>query len=567
MKDIGIASQSAGWHWKDLVRTYSFWGLVLISFFMGFSINANYGVTNNWVTNNVSYHSVARFINLGILTTGLLTLYFLRTRLKSALIIFTLLYLSSLVLMRFAPDSSTAYLTAIFFNAVGHYGVLITLLAALVSAKLPLQSFLIAVFIIYCGNFGGGELELLYLGVEYNNLQSTVDTDLDVTVPPLRSLLYHLSFLAAAALAVLVAAFLKSKMFFEAPINRPETTSTSPPKAQPAGWLWQDLVSTYRFWGLVLISFLIAFTQHAHPSLISTLIEAEVDFEEVGKHTLLITALIPPLVASFLTFYFLRGRIKAPLIGFCLLYLTSFLILYLTSFLIRFGFTSTLATYMAAQTLREIGYYAVILTILSILITARLSLKTFLIAFFIIWFWSHIGQTLGYAYQGIDFRYTPIDDKGTPPASYIFFAFVLRMTPAALAVVAASFLNPKMFFEPPNIDIEAKDPPAREASEVFVFSLIVPFYFLVWLFNQPRELKKLAPDMHQPSPIGALCTGLFAPMVLPIWFHDVRKGLGSALKDRSPSRIGVAGFFMPAIAAGMAQSDYNQIVNDNSDST
>jgi len=124
-----------------------------------------------------------------------------------------------------------------------------------------------------------------------------------------------------------------------------------------------------------------------------------------------------------------------------------------------------------------------------------------------------------------------------------------------------------MFFSPPDIKVEAKPAKAREPMEVSLLALIVPFYFLYWLFKQPGELKTLAPNIHQPSPMGALCLGLFAPLILPIWFYNVRERLGPALKDRSAKKIAVAGFFMPAIAAGMAQSDYNQIANEDSQST
>jgi len=308
---------------------------------------------------------------------------------------------------------------------------------------------------------------------------------------------------------------------------------------------------------LVLISFFISLASNANIFLGLTYHEDFADKYGQGLRTLIAYA---PAFIALLILYYAKGRIKASLIGFSVLFLISLS-------LMRVGPVTDMVSYMVVNALRNIGEFGVILTILSALVTAKLPLKSFLIAFFIIWFWSYIGENLGFAYDDIDRTYTPIDDKGTPPASTVFFVFVVPLIPAVFAVLAAIKLKYGMFFSPPDDTIEAKPSKAREPIEVSFLSLIVPFYFLYWLFKQPGELKTLAPDMHQPSRLGALCLGLFAPLILPIWFHEVRKGLGSALKNRSAKRIAVVSFFMPAIAAGMAQSDYNRLVNEGSSST
>jgi len=397
-----------------------------------------------------------------------------------------------------------------------------------------------------------------YIDLDFQNLGNNYDENQDgITASGKELFLYNISCVLPAAHAVFAAAFLKSKMFFEPQVVRANTSPQLPLKDQHSGWLWQDLVSSYRFWGLVLISFFIGFVQNANLFLGTTLPQDFVD--EFGRGIYTFISYSPPLIAGLITLYCAKNRITLALIGFSLIYLVSLS-------LARFGFIKTPVSFMMMDGFRDIGYYGIILTILSALVTARLPLKSFFIAFFIIWFWSYVGNILGFAYDNIELSYSPIDDKKTPPVSFVFLQSVVPILPAALAILAAIKLKPEMFIVPPDVKVEAKAATARTPFGVFVAALIVPFYFLYWLFKQPGELKTIAPNMHLPSPSGMLCLGLFAPLILPIWFHGVRKGLGFARKDRSARRITVGGFFLLAIAAGMAQSDYNRIVNDNSDS-
>jgi len=564
MTNITFETQSEGWDWRSLIRTYRFWGLVLVSFLMVFAETANSGLMFSWTEHGVSYETFTRFTYLSMLVAGLLSVYFFRTRLKHSLVMLTLVYLLSLFLLRFGPiTQSEIYIAATFFKNIGYFGIILTILAALVTAKLPLRSFLIALLIIWlCKSVGqvlAGIYSFAYIDLEYQNFSFHYnENEGDIKASVQEVFFYNLLCLLPAALAVFAAALLKSRMFFEPHVVRAKTSPHLPLKDQPSGWLWQDLISSYRFWGLVLVSFFVGFVQNANLFLGTTFPQDFVDEFGRGMYTCIKYA--PPLIAGLLTLYFLKYRIKAPLIGFSLLFLIALS-------LARFGFIKNSVSFVVMDVFRGVGYYGVILTILSALVSAKLPLKSFLIAFFIIWFWSYVGDILGFAYDNIELSYSPIDDKKTPPASFVFFQFVVPVLPAAFAILAAIKLKPKMFLEPPNIEVGAKDTTARTPFGVFAAALVVPFYFLYWLFKQPGELKTLAPDMHLPSPLGMLCLGLFAPLILPIWFHGVRKGLGSKLKVRSARRIAVASFFMPALAVGMAQSDYNKIVNDKSDST
>lgn len=555
------------WHEQAFFKTYWFWGLVLISFLLRFSEVANSPLMFMWTEHGASFGTFTKSIHLGMLAAGLLAVYFLRIRLKKSLVIFTSVYLLSIILLRFGPTQSAIYLAAIFFINIGYFGIILTILAVLVTAKLPLKTFLIAILILWFSKSIAESLGL-FLGFSYSDLENQIigfyenasKGDIKPSVQDV--FFYYSTCLLPAALAVLAASLLNSKMFFGHSALKDGPCPALPLKAESSGWVWQDLVSSYRFWGLVLVAFFVSLAGTANIFLGLTYHEDFADKYGQGLRTLIAYA---PAFIALLILYYVKGRIKAPLIGFSLLFLISIS-------LMRFGplidvISFNPISFMVVNALRNIGEFGVVLTILSALVTARLPLKSFFIAFFIIWFWSYIGDILGFAYDNIDRTYTPIDDNGTPPASFVFFAIIVPVLSAVFAILAAIKLKSEMFFSPPDVTVEARPAKVREPIEVSFLALIVPFYFLYWLFKQPGELKTLAPDMHQPSRLGALCLGLFAPLILPIWFHEVRKGLEPALKNRSAKRIAVVSFFMSAIAAGMAQSDYNRLVNEGSSST
>jgi len=316
-------------------------------------------------------------------------------------------------------------------------------------------------------------------------------------------------------------------------------------------WLWQDMVSSYRFWGLVIAAFLMAVSLGlTNFSVVTINMDANTDATHVVR-----VSIIGIYIAGLAVLYFLRERIKVALVLFTLISVVSLCLTF-------FGPPTNLTVRLVATACSSIGKYGFLLSILAGLASARLPLKSFLIVLVVIGFWWMVGTSLGFRleiWHSANLSYAPIDDAGTPSAGFLFNVRARLLVPSVLAVFALLFLPRRMFFDRPETKVKAKPPLKREPTWVFIASLIIPFYFLVWLHNRPGELKSLAPDMHQPSPLGAVCLGLFAPMILPFWFHDVRKDFGKHLEGRSLSVIGVAGFFMPPVAAGMAQSDTNLI--------
>jgi len=134
---------------------------------------------NHWTFSlsayDVPYGTLTKFTYLGTLIAGLLSVYFLKACLKEPLVIFTLVYLLSLILLRFSPTTqSEIYLAAMFFKYISYFGIILTILAILITAKLDLKSFLIAILIIWFWKSIGEVLGSIYsyanFDFEFQNL-------------------------------------------------------------------------------------------------------------------------------------------------------------------------------------------------------------------------------------------------------------------------------------------------------------------------------------------------------------------------------------------------------------
>ena len=562
MSVIDSKNQLMGWHWQYMLRTYSFWGLALIAFLMGFSeFESSMRTSSAHTETGVDFKLYIRFYDLGAYIAGLLMLYLLRTRLKAALIIFTLTYLISLIFFYFGfVMNAVTFWVATLLKVIGRFGILLTILSILVTARPPLKSFLMAYIIIWGCILAGN-----HLGIFSENIRFTHEViDGSGDSAGFDAFYRRIISLIPSILMGLTACFLKVDMLSRRPDPKKknqlaqkhqnnQSPETNQSELQSAGWLWQDIVSSYRFWGLVLISFLMGFSEIASSfGVLALNFGEDLDTNIYSNFTYL-----GMVLAAILTLYIFNMRQKAGLLIFAIMYLIPLCLLYTLQLGNPIAFT-------LASAFKTAGYHGILLTILAAIISARSPIKSFLIAYIIIWFWAYVGQSLGYAYDSIGFSYTPIDDAKTPPFSYLFYTRIAKVIPVILVILAALFLNKKMFLDPPNFTVTPKVSPLpnRDPFWVSVMSVFIPFYFLYWLYKRPGELKTLLPNMHQPSPIGAVCIGMFAPLVLPFWFHDVRKGLGEPLRERSARRIGVVGFLIPAFAAGMAQSDYNLLAQN-----
>ena len=198
--------------------------------------------------------------------------------------------------------------------------------------------------------------------------------------------------------------------------------------------------------------------------------------------------------------------------------------------------------FLILKLLTYLGGVGFTVSVIALLVSGRPTVGTFLITYSVILFWTGIARLLGNALIGA----TTVSE----------FRMLIGL-PAILAVVALLFMSRKMFSGAPDIGVESSPVIKRSAGAVFLFSALIPFYFLYWVSQRPGELKTLAPNMRQPTKGGAIGMAIFAPFIMPIWFHDIRADLANRLPSRSPKWLAVMTFIVPAIAAAMAQSDNN----------
>lgn len=187
------------------------------------------------------------------------------------------------------------------------------------------------------------------------------------------------------------------------------------------------------------------------------------------------------------------------------------------------------------------------IAMVAILVQGRPTMESFLIPYSVVLLWQGISYRLGFNLYITDVH------------EVLPWLFII---PLLLASVALIFVSGTFFSKPPETHVEAKTPKERHPFAVFLLTAFIPFYFLYWLSQRPGEYKSLAPKLSQPTKVGAVCIGLFAPFLLPIWFHNKRRDLANRLPGRSGKRLAVVAFFFPTIGAAMAQSDTNVLMKD-----
>ena len=303
-------------------------------------------------------------------------------------------------------------------------------------------------------------------------------------------------------------------------------------------WHWQDFLSSYRFWGLVLASTLIVFTRVISQYSIFNFMNRVLGVGDGNFSYITSTYHIGSIVSVFIILYFLRRRMKLALVLFAGL-------MSLSTFIFFSGYLTNLALLILVYSIFQICVFGFKVGVIATFISGRPAVRDFVIAYAVVLIWEALVTIIA-----------PRLQEGVVEFEHYWIAGF----PALLAFIALLPMSSKMFSAGPQTVIESKSPQDRHPFVVFLCAAFVPFYFLYWIFQRPAELKSLAPEVKQPSRIGALCTAIFAPFILPIWFHEVRATLADRLPNRSPGWLGVICFFFPRIAAAMAQSDNNALM-------
>jgi len=300
-------------------------------------------------------------------------------------------------------------------------------------------------------------------------------------------------------------------------------------------WYWQDFISTYRYWALVLASFLMTITSIGVFGLAFRKLR-ESGGSSVGQ-SLHSFGVIGTGLAIFIILYFLRRNLKGALIMFALITAISLLLFYLLDF-------DNVLTPVVLFTLIRFGIMGFTISVIATLVSARPNLSSFLIAYSVILLWNLFAQFFGSALMGALLDLTDAWHW-------------LGSIPAFLAALALVFMKKQIFSEAPTHEVAPSEPTNRSAVATVLLCMFVPFYLLYWISKSPAELKYLAKDLHQPSRGGAIALSLFAAFLLPIWFYDIRHELKDRLGNKSAGLMGFMMFFFPAFGVGMAQADQN----------
>ncbi len=300
-------------------------------------------------------------------------------------------------------------------------------------------------------------------------------------------------------------------------------------------WHWQDFISTYRFWGLVLASFLMTLSSSAYSTNLYSYLR---DTNVLGAAEFAIIfgiGIVGSILAMLGVIYFLRYKLKLALIIFA--GTTA-----LATLLFFWAPPQNMKLMAVLQIFIRFGTTGFMIAAIATLVSGRPDVKSFVITFVTIYFWQIAGELLGPSF-------------GNPALNFDETAHWFSAVPACLAVLSLLPMSGRMFLQDPDVQIRERTPIARNPVATFFLCAFIPFYILYWLSVRPGELKSLRTPVRQISKGGIIATAIFAPFILPIWFHDVREGFQDQLPGRSPKFLGFVAFLMPAAAAAMSQSD------------
>jgi len=305
-------------------------------------------------------------------------------------------------------------------------------------------------------------------------------------------------------------------------------------------WHWQDYISTYRYWALVLASFLLAVLQYGVMSSLPVLL-MDSGFSASSIGLIFSLGLAGSILGTLFVLYFMRRHLKWAFVLFAALVLMGTTGVFFVS-------ENDIVAAIIFRIIASIGHAAFTLAVLAALVAGRPDMKSFTVAVSSVLIWQIFAAPL----NGV---FVALIMNGGETWHKALIAGVIGL----IAILLLVFMKGRMFSVAPETDVKTQTHKSRSPILVFLLATFIPFYLLYWLFRRPAELKSLRPDLRLPSRGGVLATALFAPFILPIWFHNIRQDLGEELPTRSPGLIGVISFVFPSIAAAMAQSDTNLI--------
>jgi hypothetical protein len=316
----------------------------------------------------------------------------------------------------------------------------------------------------------------------------------------------------------------------------------------PATWTWADLISTYRFWVLLILyvvssaiflsfSALIPFLQ-AHYALSSSETRVIFDMRNYGG-----------FFALYLAWIAARWK-PAPI-----LFLAGVLQLIGLLFLVVPSLTHSPTMHIVGAVSWGLGYYTLLLAIPAFLAGALGGIRSFVVAFGVIFTLSRLIQF-----------FVPlliINLINSMDMKIITLSMILAVL-LLLATLLLLTINPALFHDPPPPRGRSLPTVHRDPVGVALLCLI-PFYPLYWLYRSHGEVASLAPSRALLSPGGAVGVS-FIPFMIPIMLTtliDEMNGRAANLgiqRLRSPWAVFFWSMLVFPVGVALVQSAINQLM-------
>jgi hypothetical protein len=320
--------------------------------------------------------------------------------------------------------------------------------------------------------------------------------------------------------------------------------STTVALETPAKWTWADLMSTYRFWALLLFYLLSSASFFMYSTLLPVLRESQnLNISELGL--LLGVRNFSGLPGLYLAWVTTRWRPVR------MLFLIGVLQVVGTSFLVVPALATSPAIRTVGAALWGLGYYTTLLAIPALLADSLGGAKSFVLAFGAVLTFPSLLQML-----------IPLSiPAGLVNSENLAIALVAPLVLGALVLLP---VRPLLFQE--QAPRRGRKFPAKHREPVAVALLcLVPFYLLYWFYRFHGEAASVAGSRSLLSPLGAVGVS-FVPLMVPIMLttlidelnaHSVNVGMG---RLRSSWSIFLWSIFVLPVGVALVQAAMNKFV-------
>jgi len=251
-------------------------------------------------------------------------------------------------------------------------------------------------------------------------------------------------------------------------------------------WTWADLLSTYRFWGLFLWYVLTAAGMQYQNFFLFFHLQREFDLPMGDLETgLAIARSAALLVALLVGWTAIRTR---PVV----VMLIAGGLASLAAFALAAGWPGGYPAIVVLLFCEFVGSYVATLLFATLIAGALGGYQTFFVAFGVAYLFQYsMSVTMPWAFGSIESR------GGAAPAAYVSAGMLL------VAVILLLPVKHDLFTVEPPPRGRSIVPQHREPILAGLLTVVVPFYFLYWLYQSHGEAAHLRPSRTLMSPRGA----------------------------------------------------------------